>query len=51
MLSVASSLVGPNIVPNAMLSNTAFFAQVANQVSHPYTATGTVMYFSSYAID
>ena len=43
---VTSSLLGPNILLNAMFSNTLSFLSfrnVSDQVSHPYKTTGKIM--------
>jgi hypothetical protein len=44
--TVASSLVGPNILLNTLFSNTLSLCSslnVRNQVSHPYNTTGRIM--------
>ena len=43
---VTSSLLGPNILPNTMFSNTLNFLSsrnVSDQVSHPYKTTGKII--------
>ena len=46
---VTSSLLGPNILLNALFSNTLSlrsFLNVSDQVSNPYKGTGTIIVIS-----
>ena len=50
---VTSSLLGPNILPNTLFSNTLSLRSslnVSDQVSHPYKTTGKIIFFISLSL-
>ena len=49
---VTSSLLGPNILPNTMFSNTLSFLSSRNindQVSHPYKTAGKIIFLQTHS--